>query len=170
MQPVLPGPAAGRAGARWFRCDLAEIDLGTGGVVNRTGSLRGALAGAAPLALRCFQPSVRGDRVNAMKPVSCDRRHAAEFAGLWTAPDVPLDRLDDGDRTAAGCRSVIADFAALPDDGDLRYRVGYLAFAPTREEWDLGVRAVRCFLWLQGEAMTGSYRGAGPGRLPINYG
>jgi Septum formation len=169
LQPVLPDAAARRAGARWFRCDIAEIDLGTGRTISRTGSLKGALAGAAPLALRCFDPTVRGGRVSAMRAVPCERGHHAEFAGLWTAPDVPFDRLDDGDRTADGCRSVIAGYTGVPDDGDLPYRFGYLAFAPTRAEWALGVRAVQCFLWLQDQAMTGSYRGAGSGKLPINY-
>ena len=70
---------------------------------------------------------------------------------------------------ATGCRSVIADFTGVPDDDNVRFRAGWLGFAPTPAEWDLGVRTVQCFLWLQDRPMTGSYRGAGPGKLPINY-
>jgi hypothetical protein len=169
LQPVLPAAAAWAAGARWFRCDAAQVDVGTDRVVSRTGSLRGSLSGAGPLALRCFNPEVRGAQVRGMTAVDCPRRHYAEFAGLWTAPDIAFGKLTGNDAMAAGCRSAIAAFAGVPDDGDLRYRVGWLGFAPTRAEWDLGVRSVQCFLWLENKAMTGSYRGAGPAKLPINY-
>jgi hypothetical protein len=169
LQPVLPGPAGWAAGARWFRCDLAEVDVGTDRVVSRSGSLRGALQGAAPLALTCFNPTVDEERVRAMKAVPCAGRHYAEFAGLWTAPDVDFADLGAKDAMAAGCRSAIAAWTGVPDDGDLKFRVGWLGFAPTRTEWDLGVRSVQCFLWLESKAMTGSYRGAGTGKLPINY-
>jgi hypothetical protein len=104
-----------------------------------------------------------------MAPVDCARRHYAEFAGLWTAPDVGFAKLTADDTMAAGCRSAIADYTGVPDDGDLRFRVGWLGFAPTRPEWELGVRSVQCFLWLENQAMTGSYRNAGTAKLPINY-
>jgi hypothetical protein len=139
-------------------------------VVNRTGSLRGALKGAAPLALRCFQPAVRDGRIRAMKPVSCARSHDAEFAGLWTAPDIKLAELQGGTRMADGCRSTIADWADVPDNDDVQYRYGYLGFAPTSDEWDNGIRSVQCFLWIEGRKMKGSYRDAGTGKLPINFG
>jgi Septum formation len=170
LQPVLPAAAAWAAGARWFRCDAAQVDVGTDRVVSRTGSLRDSLSGSAPLALRCFNPEVRGEQVRGMTAVDCGRRHYAEFAGLWTAPDMEFGKLTGNDTMAAGCRSAIAAYAALPDDGDLRYRVGWLGFAPTRAEWDLGVRSVQCFLWLESKPMTGTYRNAGPAKLPINYG
>ncbi len=170
VQPVLPGTAGWQAGARWFRCDAIQADLNTDEVVSRTGSLRDALTGAAPLALRCFQPTVRGANVGDMKSVACAKSHDAEFAGLWTAPDITFGKLSGDDRMAKGCRSVIAGWAKIPDDGDVRYRYGYLAFAPTLPEWQNGVRSVRCFLWIEGRGMKGSYRNAGTGKLPINYG
>ncbi|HEU4346529.1 MAG TPA: septum formation family protein [Actinoplanes sp.] len=169
LQPVLPASKGWAAGARWFRCDIAQVDVSTDRVVSRTGSLRDALRGAAPLALTCFNPTVRDDRVRAMRAVRCADRHYAEFAGLWTAPDIDFADLVGNDAMAAGCRSVIAGYAGVPDDGDLRFRVGWLGFAPTRAEWELGVRSVQCFLWLESKTMKGSYRGAGTGKLPINY-
>jgi hypothetical protein len=170
VQPVLPGTAGWQSGARWFRCDAIQVDLDTDEVVSRTGSLRDALKGAAPLALRCFQPVVRGANVGQMKPVDCAKGHDAEFAGLWTAPDMKFEDLGGDSRMAKGCRSTIADWAKVPDNGDVQYRYGYLAFAPTRAEWDYGIRSVQCFLWIEGRKMTGSYRNAGTGKLPINYG
>jgi len=125
--------------------------------------------GGGPLALRCFQPTVKGANVGTMKAVDCAKSHDAEFAGLWTAPDMKFEDLG-GTRMAQGCRSVIADWAKVPDNGDVLYRYGYLGFAPTRPEWDNGVRSVQCFLWIDGRKMTGAYRNAGPGKLPINYG
>ena len=68
-----------------------------------------------------------------------------------------------------GCDTVIAGFADVPDDGDISYRVGWLSFPPDNTAWELGDRAVRCFLWNNGETMTGSYRKAGPGKLRIHY-
>jgi len=168
VQPVLPGAAGWQAGARWFRCDAIEADLSTDGVVSRTGSLRDALKGAAPLALRCFQPTIQGASVGTMKRVDCAKSHDAEFAGLWAAPDIKFEDLG-AERMAKGCRSVIAGWAKVPDNGDVVYRYGYLGFAPTRAEWEYGVRSVQCFLWIDGRRMKGSYRNAGPGKLPINY-
>jgi hypothetical protein len=169
LQPVLPGADGWAGGARWFRCDIAQIDLGTGDVVGRTGSLGGALAGAAPLKLRCFDTRVEDGRVRSVKAVACGRDHSAEFTGLWNPPAVAFDDLRGDPRMAGGCRSVIAEYTGIPDDGDLRYRVGWLGLAPSRAEWDLGIRAVQCFLWLGGQTMRNSYRDAGPGKLPINY-
>jgi hypothetical protein len=169
LQPVLPGAEGWAAGARWFRCDLAEVDPGTDRVVSRDGSLKGALSGAAALALRCFNPSVRGGDVRAMPAAPCDKDHHAEFTGLWTAPDIALDKLEGDSRMAAGCQSSIADFAGVPDDKNMQYRAGWLAFAPSRSEWAAGIREVQCFLWLADEKMRTSYKDAGPTKLPIHY-
>jgi hypothetical protein len=169
LQPVLPGPEGWTAGARWFRCDLAEVDPGSDRVVSREGTLKGSLSGAAPLALRCFNPSVRDGDVRDLAAVPCDRDHHAEFTGLWTAPEVALDKLETDKRMAEGCRSSIADYTGVPDDENLQYRTGWLAFAPSRSEWEAGIRSIQCFLWLADENMRGSYKNAGTTKLPIHY-
>jgi hypothetical protein len=169
LQPVLPGPEGWAAGARWFRCDLAEVDPGTDRVVSRDGTLRDSLKGKAPMALRCFNPSIRDGNVRDMTAVPCERGHHAEFTGLWTAPDVALEKLENDDRMAAGCRSSIADFTGVPDDENMQYRAGWLAFAPSRAEWAAGIRSVQCFLWLADDEMRGTYRNAGESKLPIHY-
>ncbi|MEV6633501.1 septum formation family protein [Actinoplanes sp. NPDC051470] len=169
LQPVLPGPAGWSAGARWYRCDLGQVEPGTDKVVSRSGSLKGALTGPAPLALRCFDPDVNGTNVRTMKAVPCADPHHAEFTGLWDAPEVDLDELDDDSRMAKGCRTSIADYTDVPDDNNLQYRAGWLAFAPSRGEWAAGIRAVQCFLWLADEPMRGSFKDAGNSKLPIHY-
>jgi putative regulator of septum formation len=170
LQPVLPGEDGWAAGARWFRCDIAQNDVAADKPARRTGSLRGSLAGAAPALLRCFNPGASGEGSRTLKRVDCARPHHAEFAGLWTAPAMPFDRLTGDPRLAAGCRSAIARYTKIPDDRDVRFRLGWLGYAPSREEWSFGVRDVQCFLWLPDRTVTGSYRAAGPAKLPVNVG
>jgi hypothetical protein len=168
VEPVLPGGSGWAGGARWFRCDLVE-QATDGSPIGRSGSLGRILSGAAPLALKCFNPELAGSSVRTMTPIACGRPHHAEFVGLWTAPAVKYGTLPGDPRLARGCRAAIARFAALPNDTDLRYRVGWLGLAPGQVAWAAGDRSVRCYLWLSREELRGSYRGAGPSRLPIHF-
>lgn len=165
---VWPSSAAWSGGARWFRCDLVQTEL-DGTAVNRKGSLARGLAGRAPLRLGCFNPSVHGGSVSTMAPVGCQSRHRAEFAGVWPAPDVSYERLAGDDaRTAKGCRGVIAAYAGVPDDADMKYRSGWISYNPTRGEWQQGERGVRCFLWFSDRQLTRSMKGAGKAGLPVS--
>jgi hypothetical protein len=167
VRVVWPSPAGWAGGARWFRCDMAQTDLDGGGDARR-GSLAGALGGRSPLRLGCFDPAVDDTEVRDMTPVSCTKPHAAEFAGLWTAPDVSYaEQARDRERSATGCRSAIARHTGVPDDGDVRYRTGWISIAPTRTEWEQGERRVRCFLWSSERRLTRSLAGAGPEALPV---
>jgi hypothetical protein len=166
---VLPAPRAWTAGARWFACDVAE-ESEDGGAAGRDDSLAQALTGDAVLKQRCFNPTVDSSEVSAMPTAPCTGAHHAEFAGVWTAPaGVKLDALGDDPRFAKGCRTAIARFAAVPDDSNLQYRVGYLGLPPTDASWKMGDRGVRCYLWLSDETLRGSYQGAGGKKLPIHY-
>jgi len=168
LQTVLPGPDGWAGGARWFRCDLGEIDPDEGHVMPRQGSLRRAMITRSGLVMRCFNPAVTRSDVGAMHPASCTAAHTAEFAGLWQAPGGDYDALNTA-RIEKGCDTVIAKFAAVPDDKDLPSRTGWLGFPPGETMWQLGDRSVQCFLWLNGEKMTGSYRDAGPAKLRLHY-
>jgi hypothetical protein len=166
---VLPDPRAWTSGARWFACDIAE-ESEDGGAAGRDYSLAGALGGDAVLKQRCFNPTVESGEVTAMPPAPCTGGHHAEFAGVWTAPaGVTIDALGDDPRFAKGCRTAIARFAAVPDDSNVQYRVGYLGLPPTDASWKMGDRGVRCYLWLSDETLRGSYQGAGGKKLPIHY-
>lgn len=97
--PTTPGWAAG---ARWFRCDLSEVDTAEAAatVVTRTGSLRDALKGPSPLRLGCQRAKRgRGAGVQVLVPVECSAVHEAEFVGAWKAPIGRTRR-----RTSTGCR------------------------------------------------------------------
>nr|BFE69680.1 hypothetical protein GCM10020092_029810 [Actinoplanes digitatis] len=168
VQVVWPTRAGWAGGARWFRCDVTTADLDGRSRVSRTGSLAGELAHASPLRLACFDPTVEGGTVTAMTAAPCNGAHRAEFAGLWTAPDISYSKLEsDTELSAAGCRGVIARFAALPDDSDLQFRSGWISYNPTRPEWLSGERLVRCFIYFAERTFSRSLKGAGPGVLPV---
>jgi hypothetical protein len=168
---VLPSPQAWTGGARWFRCDVSETEsVDDDSQVSRTGSLKGALSAPSDLALGCFSPKLVNDHVDEMTPVACTAKHRSEFAGVWDAPDTTYDAFDKDDaHVQQGCLGVIAAFAKVPNDGDIRYRVGWISYNPRKEEWDAGDRGVQCFLWLSSRDLTRSLKGAGTKGLPINY-
>ncbi|MCM0678303.1 septum formation family protein [Micromonospora phytophila] len=166
---VLPSPAAWGGGARWFRCDLSEYtSLDESTAKARTGTLKGALTGAAPLAHRCFNPKVSADDVREMVPVACTSRHHAEFVGVWQAPDTSYAAFTrDSLRTHKGCRALIASYVKVPNNGDLQYRAGSIFYHPYEREWRNGNRGVQCFLWVSDRNLTRSMRGAGTKGLPV---
>ncbi|AGZ44367.1 septum formation family protein [Actinoplanes friuliensis] len=168
VQVVWPTRSGWAGGARWFRCDVTTADLDGQSRTSREGSLAGELAGPSPLHLACFDPTVDGETVKTMLPVTCAEPHRAEFAGLWKAPDVAYAKLEsDIDRSATGCRSVIARFAALPHNDDLQYRSGWISYNPTRTEWLSGERRVRCFIYFAERTFERSLKNAGPRVLPV---
>lgn len=168
LQPVLPTASAWESGARWYRCDLIETDY-TGQVVGREHSLLGALQHETALSLRCVDPTISGENVKSMKAVDCGKAHHAEFAGLWTAPKMPLTGLEGSPQLAKGCLSVIAKYAGVPNDSMIKYRTGWLGFPFSAPAWNAGDRTVQCYLWLSGETMKGSYKGAGTSKLRVHY-
>ncbi|GAA2714571.1 septum formation family protein [Micromonospora olivasterospora] len=169
---ALPSPVGWASGARWYRCDLVEVDTVEAGakVVSRTGSLRDTLkAPASPLRLGCHRTAADAGRgPQALVPVACGTRHDAEFVGVWKAPDKPYPARDaDWIPLYAGCRSVLARYVGVPDDDDLRFRSGVVVRPPGAGRWRVGDRGVRCYLWLSDRTVTASLRGAGPAGLPV---
>ncbi|GGL13292.1 septum formation family protein [Mangrovihabitans endophyticus] len=168
LRVVWPSRAAWSGGSRWYRCDAVQADF-DGRTASRSSSLAGALRDSSDLRLGCFEPAVRKSTVSAMRPVGCGSAHHAEYAGLWTAPEVSYAEVTgDQHRAAAGCRTVIARFTGVPDDDDVQYRVGWISYHPTKPEWQQGERRVRCFLWFRERTLTRSLKDAGAAALPIN--
>ncbi|WP_433532592.1 septum formation family protein [Micromonospora sp. CA-263727] len=166
---VFPSPPAWTGGARWFRCDAHELrGLDVPIPERRTASLTGALAGSSPLRHGCFNAKTKGDEVTEMVAVKCTAQHRAEFVGVWQAPATGYAAFrKDADRAHQACRSMIAKFAKIPDDGNVKYRVGTIFYHPTQDEWRSGNRGVQCFLWSE-RTLTRSLKGAGTRALPIN--
>jgi hypothetical protein len=168
LQPVLPSKKAWAGGAHWVRCDVAETSPVDGSLVRRSSTMKGTVKAGGKLRMACANPKIEGDSVTEMHPVACATGHTAEFAGLFET--TKRDSADlTSDDIAGGCDAAIARFAKVPNDGNLPSRVGWLSFPPDDTAWDMGDRAIRCFLWLNGEKMKGSYRNAGTGKLKIHY-
>ncbi len=168
---AVPSGPGWAAGSRWYRCDLMEVSTAEAAatVVLRTGSLRDALRSPSALRLGCQQTRTgRGGVVQTLVAVDCAERHDAEFAGVWQAPDRPYPtRSAEWAPFYAGCRSVLARYARLPDDADLVYRSDVVVRPPGAGRWRAGDRGVRCYLWLSDRAVTGSLKDAGPAGLPV---
>ena len=169
-----PTEAAWRGGARWFRCEVLELNSveDDGGLVQRTGSLRDALAsGTSDVLLGCYAIQLDGDGAIATMPVvSCGAKHNGEFVGVWYAKG--LDYPED-DATWAkfhdGCRDLIADYVGVPKDDDLQYRTGVVSLPGGADVWAQGDRGVRCYMWLDGVELTSTLKGKGVKSLPVQY-
>lgn len=168
LSVVLPSPAAWTGGARWFRCDAAEIrSMDDPSVVSRDTGLAGALKGTSPLRHTCFNPTIEDDRVTEMAPVACTRRHHAEFVGVWVAPDTSFAAFQKNQRRVRdGCGGLIAAYAKVPRS-EVRYRTGTIWYHPQESEWRNGNRGVQCFLWISHRNLTRSMKGAGRAGLPM---
>ncbi|MEU5791665.1 septum formation family protein [Micromonospora purpureochromogenes] len=166
---VFPSPAAWTGGARWFRCDLTEVEsVDEARAIPRTGSLKGALTRDTDLRLRCFEPKVDGDDVEAMEAVSCTARHHAEFVGVWPAGGLSYTQVTKGDgRVHKGCLGVLAKYTGVPNDGNLRFRAGSIFYHPLEREWRDGNRGVQCFVWVSDRTLTRSLKGVGTRGLPV---
>ncbi|WP_341717940.1 septum formation family protein [Micromonospora sp. FIMYZ51] len=168
---AVPSGPGWAAGSRWYRCDLMELTTADVGaeVVVRTGSLRDALRPPSALRLGCHQARTDRNRVvQALVPVDCAKRHDAEFAGVWRSPDRPYPKRGvDWAPFYAGCRSVLARYAGVPDDNALAFRSDVVVRPPSAGRWRAGDRGVRCYLWLNDRAVTGSLKNAGTAGLPV---
>jgi hypothetical protein len=165
---AVPSEAGWEGGARWFRCDLMEIESVYGDPVPRVGSLNGALAEESDLRLGCYQVKTDDGEIEELIPVACSEPHQAEFVGVWRADfdDYP----ESGDAQAAvyqGCREQVAAYVDLPVDGNLAARTGAIADWMSERDWRAGDRAFRCYLWLPDGELTESLAGAGTDALPV---
>jgi hypothetical protein len=169
-----PSPAAWAGGSRWFRCDVVELDSveDNGALVERQGSLRGALAADSDLELTCY--AIRLDSsgaIDTMPPASCGDKHNAEFAGVWEAPaDAAYPKGDAAwEDFHDGCRTVVSAYTGVPNDKNLQYRTGVVSLPGNTDVWTQGDRGVRCYLWLEGAELTSSLKGKGVKALPVQY-
>lgn len=171
---VLPSAEAWSGGARWFRCDMTEVTTveDNGETVSRTGSLRDSLKTAgSPVALSCYAVKLsKAGAIDTMPRTDCAKEHNAEFAGVWNAPEGPYPKKDaEWERFHTECRKIIAGYAKVPADANIRFRTGVVSLPGAEDQWQLGNRGVRCYLWLNDKKLTRSMRGAGPAALPVQF-
>jgi hypothetical protein len=164
---VLPSPAAWSGGARWFRCDLAEVkSVDDDDLVSHEGSLKGALKAASPLRLGCYNPKIVKDEVEVMVPVACTKAHHSEFVGTYRAPNITYDAFKKDTNAGSKCYDVIAKYVGV-SRSTVKYRSGWIAYYPSESDWTAGDRAVLCFLWRSDKTFKRSLKGAGSKGLPI---
>jgi hypothetical protein len=149
---VVPEKDAWRGGARWFRCDLTHISSLDHTTVIDRGVLKGDLAGPRATAIGCVTTIVDKSTKDVISSpaVDCASPHMAEFAGSFTAPDVPFpsDKAARNKLLDAGCRPVVATFLGFSDAGQWQNTsVGWWPSGVSPDQWKLGDRVVRCFAY-----------------------
>ncbi|MCU7722406.1 septum formation family protein [Actinoplanes sp. KI2] len=169
-----PTAAAWTGGARWFRCEALELSSveDNGVLVQRTGTLRNALAGGpSDLRLTCYAVATDSSGAIAGMPgVGCSAKHNAEFAGVWYAKGLAYPKDAKAWSTFHdGCRAVVASYVKVPNDKDLQYRTGVISLPGSAEVWQAGDHGVRCYLWMDGAELTSSLQGKGAKSLPVQY-
>lgn len=162
---VLPSTEAWKGGARWFRCDLIHYaDPFETSLIDH-GSLKGDLSGARSAAYGCLTATSDKDRVViSAKPVDCAAPHQAEYAGLYTAPDVPYpsDRTTQINMLERGCQGVVASFLGFQNVSQWNTStVGWWPEGLSEDRWKLGDRTTQCFAYAytRSGAIVGSVKG-----------
>ncbi|MFI5493310.1 septum formation family protein [Actinoplanes sp. NPDC051859] len=169
-----PTRAAWTGGARWYRCEVivsssVEDD---GGLVQRVGTLRGALREtASPLLLTCYSVKIdKSGEIDTMPAAGCAEPHNAEFVGVWDAGNREYpESAAQWDVFHAGCRGKIASYVGVPNDADQQYRAGVVSLPGGDDVWALGDRGVRCYLWVDNNALKSSLKGKGDKALPVQF-
>jgi hypothetical protein len=165
---ILPTAAHWQAGARWYRCDVAEqTRIRPFSLASRSASAKGVLAGPSDLRYGCFRDIDPSDEAD-LSPIACTEGHNVEFVGVVDLPDGP-DVEGSGQDAAAekACLPAIAAYVGLPNDNDMKYRTGWVYGGFGSEEWTRGNRGLRCFLWTDKQVLTKSMKGAGTKAFPV---
>ena len=163
---AIPTRPAWNGGARWFRCDVSEVN-DENDYKDRTGSLKDALRGNRPVGYGCSAVTLKDDEITSTVSVECTKPHNAEFAGVFDLADgaYQANEKQRQDAAVAGCYTLIAKFVNVPNDDNLQDRIGVIWTEPGTREWGRGNRGVGCDLWVRNN-VSRSMRGAGRGALP----
>jgi len=161
---VVPSNAAWQGGARWFRCDMIHRSDPFATSIVDHGSVKGDLAGARSAAYGCLTTTEDKDRrITAAKPADCASPHSAEFAGLYTAPDVPYPSETTGTTMLErGCQGVVATFLGFQNPSQwTSSTVGWWGLGWDEDQWKLGDRVTQCFAYAYTKSgvVVGSVKG-----------
>ena len=162
---VLPSDNAWRGGARWFRCDLGHVENVFNNLKVAHGSVRDGLSGSQPLAITCMTTEEDADgSILRAAAAGCDKPHAAEYAGVYTAPNRswPSDDEERADLGLNGCEEVVARYLGFPNAAAWHNnKIGYWYLGFDQERWELGDRTARCFAYAftASKVIIGSVKG-----------
>ncbi len=163
----VPSKGAWDGGARWFRCEAAPTSYRLGDLEPISKTLKGALSSDPELLRGCYQNPKEEDQP--WVPVACNAAHNTEFVGSFISTDSFDSVKGNLGAIHDKCRSIIAGYVGVPDDGNMKYRTGSSYTYPSKADWDAGDRGIRCHLWLGDKNVTSSLKGGGTKALPINY-
>ena len=151
IEVELPTNAAWRGGARWFRCDLVHLSDPFGSNWVSHDSLKGDLTGARVSAYACVDTTEdSGHQIQTTRVAQCASPHAAEFAGTFTAANVPFpaDKAARDKMLENGCTPVVAAFLGYQSVSQWRNQaVGWWALGWDEDAWKLGNRTTQCFAY-----------------------
>jgi hypothetical protein len=162
----VPGKPQWDAGARWYACQAMETQgVTTSLVVQRSGSLKGALATPGALAHGCTNVvGLKDSDWEDMTPIECTKAHDAEYAGAFVVPGNDFPKGDAAVESVLDrCWSIVAIFMSGTVEG---IQVGYIPFGLVEKDWTRGHRYVRCWAWSDEYKTIGSAKGKGNVALP----
>ena len=160
----VPSTGNWEGGARWFRCEVAQWNQDMTARESHSKSLKGEFAAASPLKFGC----IKRTSSYPIQYKACTEAHDVEFVGVYTASESFDEANKNPDSIHRRCRSLIAAYVGVPDDGNMKYRTGTWYWVMDRDQWDAGDHGIRCHLLLNKD-VTRSLKGGGTKALPINY-
>jgi Septum formation len=171
---TLPGSAAWKGGARWYRCEIVGVSRDINqDFIELTGSAKGKLAAGGDLARTCSVLLVdSSNSITADDGVDCSKPHNSEFSGTYTLSGSAYPGKDKVSQQAdAACKKVLATFLG----SDSSQYFGWSWWNITERQWTLGVRQGACEITAStGKGSTnklrytGSAKGIG-NRKPTNW-
>jgi len=170
LELVLPSAGVWSVGARWFRCDVADVlEPWDTRLQSRTGSLRGVLK-TADLRLTCLDATKLDSGWVGDHPAPCTQPHRDEYVGFFNAPnvayldpDAPVDPKTDRNPAAAYAESQCwPKVEALVGTRNVSAKIGWRYAGFDKVHWGFGDRSGRCFAGpLADVEWTGSLKGLG---------
>ena len=150
---LVPSSTQWTAGARYLRCDLAEVVSDGDKPVNRTSSLKDGLKGEKPLALTCAMEIYDTDGKTWLDytPTSCTTTHNMEYVGTYTSTDRPFPSNSDERKAAMrpGCEALGAKYLGMTTAQLTNHQqVGIGFWMVDEENWNRGNRSARCYAML----------------------
>ncbi|MER7003113.1 septum formation family protein [Dactylosporangium sp. NPDC000555] len=168
---LVPSSTQWASGARYLRCDLAEVVSDGDKPVNRTGSLKGALTGDKPLALTCAIEVYDTDGKTWLDytPTACTNSHNMEYVGTYTSTDRPFPSNADERKSAIrpGCEALGAKYLGVTTSQLTSHQqVGIGFWMVDEESWKRGNRSARCYAMLFDKKMVSrSIKNIGTGTI-----
>ncbi len=153
LELVLPTASAWSVGARWYRCDVSELeDPWETDRLTRTASLRAALK-SPELRLGCLATTKSSDGYFFAHPAPCDQPHHNEYVGFFVAPNIPfLDPSVPADpKTQRNPAAALAEKQCWPKieafvgTRNVSLKIGWSYSGFDKEHWGYGDRSARCF-------------------------